>query len=456
MNIELQNTGKLSATIKIDLSPSDYEEKVMKVLKDHQRKAQMPGFRPGKVPFSLTKKMYGEAVTADEINKLLGESLENFIKEQKLETLGNPLANTEKSTQLDFAHPSEMSFYFDLGLSPEFEIKLDEISRIPYYSIELSDEIAEKYLEDLLRRNGELAEVEVSEKSDLLKGDFAELDADGNLKEGGITSTGSVNPDLFSEDAIKDLFVGKRIGDVVAFNPMKASGNATDVAAMLGITKEHAEMLESEFNFTITSISHMVPAEMNVDLFEKVYPGAEIEDKAGLLEQIKKDAAGSFVGESDRKFFNDAIKHLIDTAAIELPEEFLKRWLIDINEGKIPAEEIETNFDGYLRSMRWQLIENRLIKEHDIHVSEEEIKDVFRGYFQRPGMETGEMDDEMKGRIDGIVDSFMKNREDVTRINDQLFERKVIGVLKEKMIGDTQTVTSEEFTKIVKKEVKED
>ena len=454
MNIELQNTGKLTATIKIDLSPSDYEEKVMKVLKDYQRKAQMPGFRPGKVPFGLTKKMYGEAVTADEINRLLGDSLENFIKEQKIETLGNPLANVEKSSIVDFNQPSDMSFYFDLGLSPEFEVKLDDISRIPYYNIELSDEIAEKYLDDLLRRNGELTEVEVSEKGDLLKGEFAELDAEGNLKEGGITSTGSINPDLFSEDAIKELFVGKKVGEVVAFFPMKASGNATDVAAMLGINKDEAESLESEFNFTITSISHMVPAEINAELFEKVYPGVEIADKAGLLEQIKKDAAGSFVGESDRKFFNDAIKHLIETAAIELPEEFLKRWLIDINQGKVEAEEIETNYEGYLRSMRWQLIENRLIKENDIHVGEEEIKDVFRGYFQRPG--SGEMDDEMKARIDGIVDSFMKNREDVNRINDQLFEQKLITVLKEKMIGDTQSVSSEEFTKIVKEGAKED
>lgn len=454
MNIELQNTGKLTATIKIDLSPSDYEEKVLKVLKDYQRKAQMPGFRPGKVPFGLTKKMYGEAVTADEINKLLGDSLENFIKEQKIETLGNPLANVEKSSIVDFNQPSDMSFYFDLGLSPEFEIKLDDISRIPYYNIELSDEIAEKYLDDLLRRNGELTEVEVSGKGDLLKGDFAELDGEGNLKEEGITSTGSINPDLFSEDAIKELFVGKKVGDVVAFFPMKASGNATDVAAMLGINKEEAESLESEFNFTITSISHMVPAEINAELFEKVYPGVEIADKAGLLEQIKKDAAGSFVGESDRKFFNDAIKHLIETAAIELPEEFLKRWLIDINQGKVDAAEIETNYEGYLRSMRWQLIENRLIKENNIHVSEEEIRDVFRGYFQRPG--SGEMDDEMKSRIDGIVDSFMKNREDVNRINDQLFEQKLITVLKEKMIGDTQSVSSEEFTRIVKEGAKKD
>ncbi|MBW6491974.1 MAG: trigger factor [Lentimicrobium sp.] len=446
MNIELQNTGNLTATIKIDLFPSDYEEKVMKVLKDYQRKAQMPGFRPGKVPFGITKKMYGQAVTADEINKQLSEALENYIKENNLNILGNPLANTEKTEQVDFSEPREMSFYFDLGFSPEFELKLEDVSSLKYYNIEISDDAANKYLEDLLRRNGELTEVEVSEKSDLLKGDFTELDADGNVLENGITTTGSVDPDLFKKDEVKDIFLSKKPGDVIRFNPMKASGNATDVGAMLGIGKENAEVLESDFNFTVTSISRMIPAEINAELFEKVYPGVEIADKEGFLEHIKKDAAASFVGESDKKFFNDAVKHLLEQTGIELPDEFLKRWLIDINQEKLSAEEIENNYDAYARSMRWQLIENRLIHEYGIEVSEEDIKNVFRGYFQRPG--SSEMDDEMKMRIDSIVDSFMKNKEDVRRINDQLFEQKLLAVLKDKLKGEQKIVDYEEFAKI--------
>lgn len=446
MNITLENTGKLTATIKIDLFPSDYEEKVMKVLKDYQRKAQMPGFRVGKVPFGITKKMYGQAVTADEINKQLSEALDNYIKENKLNILGNPLANTEKTEQVDFTEAKEMSFYFDLGFSPEFELNLQDIPALKYYNIEISDDAAGKYLEDLQRRNGELTEVEVSGKGDLLKGDFAELDAEGHVLENGITSTGSVNPDLFKEEEVKDIFLGKKPGDVIVFNPMKASGNATDVAAMLGISKEQAEVLESDFNFTITSISRMIPAEINADLFEKVYPGVEITDKEGLLEQIRKDAAGSFVGESDKKFFNDAIKHLLEQTGIELPDEFMKRWLIDINQDKLSAEEIEKNYDAYARSMRWQLIENRLIREYGIEVTEEDIKNVFRGYFQRPG--SSEMDDEMKTRIDSIVDSFMKNKEDVRRINDQLFEQKLLTLLKEKIKREQQSIDYEEFVKI--------
>lgn len=446
MNIELQKTGELTATVKIDLSPADYEEKVLKVLKDYQRKAQMPGFRPGKVPFGLTKKMYGQAVTADEINKLLGESLDSFIREQNLDLLGNPLANTEKTPQIDFTEPAEMSFYFDLGLSPQFELKLDGKSGVIYHRIEVSDEIARKYMDDLRRRNGTLTDVEVSEKGDMLKGDFAELDTDGTVKPEGITSNGSVNPELFKDEAIQALFTGVKNGDVVKFNPMQASGNATDVAAMLGISKEQAETLNAEFNFTVTGISRMIPAEMNAEFFEKIYPGVEIADEAALLEQIKKDAAGSFVGESDKKFFNDAIKYLIESSAIELPDEFLKRWLVDVNQDKLTAEEVEKNYEDYARSMRWQLIENRMIREHNIQVSEEEIRDVFRSYFQRPG--SAEMDEDMKKRIDGIVDSFMKNKEDVRRINDQLFEQKILAFLKEKIQPKEQTISYEDFAKL--------
>ncbi len=446
MNIELQHTGDLTATIKIDLSPADYEEKVMKVLKDYQRKAQMPGFRPGKVPFGMTKKLYGQAVTADEINKLLGETLESFVKEQNLSILGNPLPNMEMTPEVDFNEPKEMSFFFDLGLNPEFEISLENIAAIPYYNIEISDEAAGKYLEDLRQRNGELSEVEVAEKGDLLKGELAELDAEGNLKEDGISSTGSIKPEVFANEEIQALFIGVKPGDVVKFNPMKASGNATDVAAMLGIDKEEAEELESDFNFTVTTVNRMVPAEVNADLFEKIYPGVEIADEAELLAQIKKDAAGSFVTESDKKFFNDAVKALIESSGIQLPDEFLKRWLVDVNQEKTTAEEIEKHYDDYARSMRWQLIENRLIKEYGIEVLEEDIKNVFRGYFQRPG--SSEMDEDMMRRIDGIVDSFMKNKEDVRRINDQIFEQKLMAVLKEKMTTEVKSMNYEDFVKM--------
>jgi len=443
MNIELQNTGNLTATVKIDLTPADYEEKVLRILKDYQRKASMPGFRPGKVPFGLTKKMYGQAVTADEINKMLGESLETFIKEQNLNILGNPLANVEKTPAIDWNEPGEMSFYFDLGLYPQFEVKLDALEPVTYYNIQASDDIARKYMDDLRKRNGEPAEVETSEKGDLLKGTFAELDEAGNVLEGGISSEGTINAELFGDETISSKFAGISKGAVVNFKPMEASGNASDVVAMLGIAKEQAESLTSEFAFTVNSITRMQLAEINSEFFEKVYPGAGIETEEAMIERIKGEANQSFAGESDKRFFNDAVKALIDNTSIDLPDEFLKRWLIDVNQEKMTASDVEAHYDEYVNSMRWQLIENRFIRDFNVNVTEEEIRDVFRGYFRRP--DQVELDADTRMRIDSIVDSFMKNKEDVRRINDQLFEQKLLSLLKEKMNISYKTLTYEEF-----------
>lgn len=351
MNIELQKTGDLTATLKIDLTNADYQENVTKVLKDYQRKAQMPGFRPGKVPFGLTKKMYGQAATADEINKLLSDALDNYIRENNLQLLGNPIANTEKTEQVDFAEATDMSFYFDMAMAPSFEVTLSPELSIPYYLIEASDKMATDYLADIRQKQGEMTE----------------------------------------------------------------SGE-------------------------------MTPAELNEEFFEKIFPGEEIKTEEAMLERIKKEASQSFGTESDRKFFNDALEAIINAANITLPDDFVKRWLVETNTEKLTAEDVERDYDGYSRSLRWQLIENKLVTEYNIGISEEEVKDVFRGYFRRPG--SGEMDEEMKARIDSIADSFMKNKEDAGRIRNQLFEKKLIDLIKEKVQPKQENLSYEEFVKL--------
>lgn len=353
MNIEFQKTGDLTATLKIDLTSADYEENVNKVLKDYQKKAQMPGFRPGKVPFGLTKKMYGQAVTADEINKLLSEALDGYIRDNKLQLLGNPLANTEKTQQVDFAEANDMSFYFDLAMSPEFAFELTPELSVPYYNISATDKMATDYLADLQKRHGEMSEEEGAEPK---------------------------------------------------------------------------------------------PAELNEEFFEKIFPGEGIKTEAEIIERIKKEADQSFVGESERKFFNDAIEAIIAKANIPLPDEFVKRWLVETNPDKLTAEDVERDYEGYGRSLRWQLIENRILTENNIFVSEDEVKDVFRGYFRRPGVD--ELDEETKNRIDSIADSFMKNKEEVGRIRNQLIERKLIDLMKEKLQPKQENLTYEDFVKL--------
>lgn len=446
MNIELQKTGDLTATLKIDLTNADYQENVNKVLKEYQRKAQMPGFRPGKVPFGLTKKMYGQAATADEINKLLSDALDNYIKENDLQLLGNPLANTEKTEQVDFAEAGDMSFYFDLAMAPSFEVTLSPELNIPYYNVEASDKMATDYLADIRQRQGEMTDVETVEKNDVVKGDFVELNEDGSVKDDGLKTSGMINTALLKDEAVIDSLNGLQVGSTLVLNPSDITESNADKATMLGIEPEYANDINSSFNFTITSISRMIPAELNEEFFEKIFPGEEIKTEEDMLARIKKEASQSFGTESDRKFFNDALEAIINSANITLPDEFVKRWLVETNPDKLTAEDVERDYDGYSRSLRWQLIENKLVTEHNIGVSEEEVKDVFRGYFRRPGSE--EMDEETKARIDSIADSFMKNKEDAGRIRNQLFEKKLIDLIKEKVQPKQENLSYEEFVKL--------
>lgn len=446
MNIELQKTGDLTATLRIDLSPADYEEKVNKVLKEYQRKAQMPGFRPGKVPFSLTKKMYGQAATADEVNKLLSESLENYIRDNNLELLGNPLANVEKTPQVDWNSPSDLSFYFDLGLAPSFEVNLTPEVGVSYFNISASDKMAADYLADIRKRQGNMKPVESVEKDDLVQGDFVELNEDGSVKEDGIKSSGSLNTATLNDQPTLDSLIGAQVGATITLKPSTLAENTSDVATMLGVTAEVIEGNESDFNFTITTINRMEPAELNEEFFEKIFPGEELKTEEEVLERIKKEANQSFVNESDRKFLNDSLEKIIADANISLPDEFVKRWLVETND-KLTEEEVERDYNDYSRSLRWQLIENKLVQKHEIHVTQEEVKDVFRGYFRRPGA-TEEMDEETKQRIDSIADSFMKNKDDAGRIRNQLFEQKLIKVLKENLQPKEENLSYEEFVKL--------
>lgn len=446
MNIELQKTGELTATLKIDLSPVDYEEKVNKVLKDYQRKAQMPGFRPGKVPFSLTKKMYGQAATADEINKLLSDALENYIKDNNLQLLGNPLPNTDKTQEVDWNNQNELSFYFDLGLAPSFEVNLSSEVDVPLYNIEPTDKMASDYLVDIRNRQGETIDVDIVEKNDFVKGDFIELNQDGIEKQEGIKSSGSINTSLLKAEQAVSLFTGLTVGTTVKVNPARITENVNEIATMLGVKTEQAEGLNSDFSFTITGINRMKPAEMNEEFFDKIFPGEEIKTEEQILDRIKIEISKSFATESERKFLNDTIEKLISKANITLPDEFVKRWLVETNQEKLTVEDVERDFSEYARSLRWQLIENKLVIEHGILVSDEEVKDVFRGYFRRPG--SVDMDEETKNRIDSIAESFMKNKEDASRIKNQLFETKLIALLKEKIQPIQANLSYEEFIKL--------
>jgi len=448
MLITKENTGALTATLKIEIAEADYAEKVNKQLQDYRKKANLPGFRVGKVPMGIIKKMYEKAVIGEEVNKMLSEKIGEYLMEEKLDILGNPLPNIEKTGTIDLDNMKDFTYFFDIGIQPEVNITLDDSIEVTYNNIAVEDEKVDEYIADLLKRNGTTIDVESVEEGDLLQCDFAQLDEEGNILEGGIQNSASLSLEEIQLKTIKKKFVGKKVGAVIKFDPMHAIKNATDVAAMLNIEKEVAEELNSEFATTINGITRRQDAELNEDLFKKVYPQDEINSEEELRERVKKDVAVSYVSESDRHFVNDCIEAVIAKADLELPKDFLKKWIMETNEEEITEEQLETQMDSFMKSMRWNLIESKLMEQFpELKVSQDDIRDHIKGLFLNGQEET----EEMKERMDMIVNNLMQNKDQVKSIYDHVFEQRLISTFKKEVKMIEKELSYDEFVEMVSK-----
>jgi trigger factor len=443
MNITREDTGTLNAVLKVELNPADYQGKVEKVLKDHQRKANIPGFRPGKVPFGMIKKMYGPSITADELNKTVSDSLNNYITENKLELLGGPLAIVDGPLDLDINNPGDVIFNFEIGLQPEINVELNNELTVDFYNIVISDEMVDRYVEDIRKRNSKAVSTDVAEATDRLVGMFVELE-NGEAKENGITKDASLLIEAVKDDTLKEQLIGLTVGASVVFNPMKAFKNAVEVSSMLSIKLEEAKELTSDFSFLVNEITRQEDAELNEAFFAQLYPADALKTLEDFRERIRKDAATSFVQESDKVFMGMAIKQLVEKANIVLPDSFLKRWIADNNGGKFSAEQIETEYTDYANSVKWQLIENKIMIANEIAVTEEDIRSHYRAMFRF----SEDMDEATRTQIETIVDSFMKNKEEVRKINDQLHDKKVLDLFKSVVTLNLKDVSYEDFIKL--------
>jgi len=378
MNITKESTGPLTALLKIEIGPADYAAAVEKQINDYRRKANIPGFRPGHIPTGLIKKMYGKAILADEVNKLISDNLVSYIRDEKIDILGNPLPNIEKNPAIDFENQDAFEFYFDLGLAPEFTVPVDQDLQIDNYTILVDDEMIDKYIEDTRKRYGKPV---VSDDSDATPTEEAPSEEDKTSDE-----------------------------------------------------KSKEPVIE--------------PAELNPDFFNMVYPGLDLQTEEDFREQVRKDAAMSFTAETDKMLFTAITDALVKHTEMPLPHDFLKRWLADNNEGKFTPEEIEKNYDSFAESMKWQLIENRLIKDNQIEVKDEDIRNYIRTYMLRQ-ISMPDMDPEMMKRYESIVDTFMQNKEQVQRINDQLYNGKLMDYFKSIMVFHPKEISYDDYVKMI-------
>ena len=447
MNITQESTGDLTATIKIELVPDDYREQVNNSLKDIQKKSSLKGFRPGKVPFGLIRKMYEKNAVAEEVNKVISDSLNNYIVDNKLEILGYPIANSEKNTEVDFENSKQFEFYFDIGLIPTFDLELSDKITVDYYDIMIEDKMVDNFLEETRKRYGTPVNPDKTEEGDMVKGEIAQIDETGNIVEDGVKNNTTLSINFIKDEKVKKDFTGKSVGDKIRFNPLKATENENETASMLGVKKEEKDKMESDYEFTITEISRVVPAPVNQELFARVYPDDDIKDEKQFREKLREEAKGYYQNETDNFFVHTTMDKLIHDTKIDLPDEFVKRWLVTSDE-KITKENVEHDYEKYSKSLKQQLIVNKIAKDNNLKVEHEEIKNHVKSYFAKQYMIDPSDEEKMK-QLDTIAESVLQNKDEANKIYDQLFDEKMQKLFKSKLKLNKIEKTYEQFIKIV-------
>ena len=441
MNITQENIDELNAILKVKVVAEDYLPKVEGALKTYQKKANIPGFRPGKVPTGMIKKMYGKSIMVDEINKLLNDSLYNYINENKLDVLGNPLPKTD--TDVDFDNQKDFEFIYEMGLAPKFNLELSAKDKFTYTTVKIDDDLVNKYTTDIAKRYGKVEQVELSAEGDLLNGDFVELDANGEILAGGIFKTSSVFTDRL-KDETKKAFIGLKKDDKVVVDAQKISENATDLAAMLGVDKAVAETLTSKFQFTVKGISRLAASEINQEMFDKIYGPGAVNSEEEFKAKIREELGAMFVNDSERKFYNDVVDYLMNKVNFNLPTEFLKRWIVAVNEKPVTLDQVDAEFDNYAKGLKWQLIENKIIKENNIAVTNEEViehtKNLILQQFGK--MAQSPMSD---ADLEDTAKRVLANQEEAKKLYEQVYGQKVMTLFKTTFTLENKEVAYDDF-----------
>ena len=451
MNISFEAPDKINGLMTITLEKEDYQGEVEKTLKDYRKRANVPGFRPGMTPMGLIKRQFGAAVKVDVVNKMLGEKLYEYVRENKIQMLGEPLPSDKQET-LDFEGDAPLTFKFDIAVAPEFEAKLSGKDKIDYYNITVDDKLIDQQVEMYQSRAGqyEKAEQYDPEQRDMLKGDLRELDEKGNVKEGGITLADAVlMPQYMKVDDQKKLFDGAKLGDIITWNPRKAYPESdVEVSSLLKIQKEEVKDHEGDFTFQITEISRFVKAEINQQLFDQTFGEGTVKDEKEFRQKIADIISQQFKADSDYKFLQDVRKHMEKKVGkLEFPEAILKRVMLNNNKDK-GADFVEKNFEASIKELGWHLIKEQLVAAQEIKVEDDDLKNVAkeaaRAQFAQYGMSN--VPDEY---LENYAAEMLKKRENVDGLVDRAVDVKLTAALKGVVKLNEKDITLEDFQKML-------
>ena len=443
MNITFENPDKVNGLMTITVEENDYKENVEKALKDYRKKANVPGFRPGQVPMGMIKRMYGNAVKMDAINRVVGQEMYKYVQENKIQMLGEPLPH-EGNEAVDIETDAPYTFQFDLAVAPEINVKLSGHDKVDYLTIEVDDKLIDQQVQMYASRGGSYQKADDYQENDLLKGDLRELDVENGIE----LSEAVVMPTYIKDEDQKKLFEGAKLGDIITFNPRKAYQSDAELASFLKVEKADLGHHAGEFTYQITEISRFTPAEVNQELFDQVYGKDAVKDEKEFRERVAAEIQAQLQQNSDWKFLQDLRKHCEKKAGkLEWPDELLKRIMKQNNPDK-GDEYVEKNYEGSIKELTWHLIKEQLVSEHEIKISDDEVKaaarEAARAQFAQYGMSN--IPDEY---LDNYAQDMLKKEENVQGFVDRAIDQKLISVMKNVVKLNEKTVTLDEFNELM-------
>ena len=443
MNITFENPDKVNGLMTITVEENDYKENVEKALKDYRKKANVPGFRPGQVPMGMIKRMYGNAVKMDAINRVVGQEMYKYVQENKIQMLGEPLPH-EGNEAVDIEKEAPYTFQFDLAVAPEINVKLNGHDKVDYLTIEVDDKLIDQQVQMYASRSGSYKKADDYQENDLLKGDLRELDVENGIE----LSEAVVMPSYIKDEDQKKLFEGAKLGDIITFNPRKAYQSDAELASFLKVEKADLGHHAGEFTYQITEISRFTPAEVNQELFDQVYGKDAVKDEKEFRERVAAEIQAQLQQNSDWKFLQDLRKHCEKKAGkLEWPDELLKRIMKQNNPDK-GDEYVEKNYEGSIKELTWHLIKEQLVSEHEIKISDDEVKaaarEAARAQFAQYGMSN--IPDEY---LDNYAQDMLKKEENVQGFVDRAIDQKLISVMKNVVKLNEKTVTLDEFNELM-------
>ena len=451
MNITQSTKGENLISIKISVEKSDYEEKVEKTLRQMRQRANVPGFRPGMVPMGMVKKMYGASAKMEALNTVVSESLNKHIVENKLDLIGYPLSDIEQQQPADLEHEDNMDFFFEAALRPEINVDFTN-TMVDFYHIIPTDEDVDKVVDDLLERNPNTSHPETVGENDRMEMKIREA-KDGKEVEGGFEKDGLyIHMDQIKNKTQKKKFIGKEVGSEFIVNFAKVFGSEEAAAKVLGEGAPAA----SDFNIIIDDAIRNEKPELNEEFFEKIFPKQDVKNIDTFKQKVKTEMEKQHEAETDPILFNKMVDELVAAVKFNLPDAFMKRWMVENSQGNVTAEDVEKNYeDNYVKGIRWQLIEDSIVKANpELIIKDEEVKEfVLKQIF--PGIDYASLEDDMKANLDKIAANYLKDERQVEQMKNQLADIKMTAFLKGKMNINYSDTMPADFMKKLEGEKKD-